>query len=159
MPGEQVPLTLTARRVRRCPGATRRRPPRQLMTAQPWELMDVYLLQRLGRADSQARQVEPRCVHVQCVCACRLGCVPRVPCALCAVRSARAKVGKPLSVFIFYVFRVQAMPPNVPAPEEAGAASAAVASAESDTLAGNDSLDSGASTKPDEGLKSDDMLE
>jgi hypothetical protein len=51
------------------------------------------------------------------------------------------------------------MPPNVPAPEEAGAASAAVASAESDTLAGNDSLDSGASTKPDEGLKSDDMLE
>ena len=81
------------------------------------------------------------------------------PCALCAVRSARAKVGKSLSAFVFYVFRVQAMPPNVPAPEEAGAAASAVALAEVDTLAGNDSLDSGASTKPDEGLKPDDMLE
>ena len=69
MPGEQVPLTLTARRVRRCPGATRRRLPRQLMAARPWELMHLYLQQRLGRVDSLARQVEPRCVHLRCVCA------------------------------------------------------------------------------------------
>lgn len=139
--------------------ARRRRLPRQLMAAQPWEVMHVYLLQHKVKADSLARQVEPRCVHVRYVCACAIGlCTPRVPCALCAVRSARAKVGKPLSAFVFYVFRVQAMPPNVPAPEEAGAAAAAVALAEVDTLAGNDSLDSGASTKPDEGLKPDDML-
>ncbi len=59
---------------------------------------------------------------------------------------------------------VQAMrAPGVPAPdEEAGAAAAAVAvaPAEVDGLAGNDSLDSGASTKPDVELsKPDDMLE
>ena len=53
---------------------------------------------------------------------------------------------------------VQAMPaPGVPAPDEEAAV--AVAPAEVDALAGNDSLDSGASTKPDVELKPDDMLE
>ena len=57
-------------------------------------------------------------------------------------------------------------PPSAPSQEEAAVATAgavaAVAAAvpmETDALAGNDSLDSGASTKPDVELKPDDVLE